>query len=119
VTRRSTDTLAHDDADLVSAIRFIRDHVGTPIRVGDVLKHVPLSRRSLEQRFLTGLGHSPAAEIRRVQLQRAMELLARTDLPVPGVASASGFLHAEVMTRAFQRELGVSPTAYRRQVRAR
>lgn len=119
VTRRSTDTLAHDDPDLVSAIRFIRDHVSRPIHVKDVLKCVPLSRRSLEQRFLDELGRSPAAEIRRVRLQRAMELLARTDLPIPGVASASGFLHPEVMTRVFHRELGVSPTAYRRQTRVR
>jgi LacI family transcriptional regulator len=119
VTRRSTDTLAHDDPDLVSAIRFIREHADKPIHVNDVLELVSVSRRSLEQRFSLELGRSPAAEIRRVHLQRAMELLARTDLPIPEIASAAGFLHPEVMTRAFCREVGRSPSAYRRQSRSR
>ena len=117
VTRRSTDTLAHADPDLVRALRFIREHADQPIRVNDVVETVSVSRRSLEQRFVLELGRSPAAEIRRVHLQRAMELLSRTDLPIPAIASGAGFLHPEVMTRAFCRELGYSPTAYRRQSR--
>lgn len=117
VTRRSTDTLAHNDPDLVSALRFIRDHAHEPIAVKDVVASIAVSRRSLEQRFLKEVGRSPAAEIRQVHLQRAMELLARTDWPIPEVASHSGFLHAEVMTRAFRRELGCSPTEYRRHSR--
>jgi LacI family transcriptional regulator len=117
VTRRSTDTLAHDDPDMVNALRFIREHADQPIRVKSVLEMVAVSRRSLEQRFLLELGRSPAAEIRRVHLQRAMELLSRTDMPIPEIASASGFLHPEVMTRIFRRELGFSPTAYRRRSR--
>jgi LacI family transcriptional regulator len=118
VTRRSTDTLAHDDPDLVAAIRFIREHAHQPIAVKDILKLVPVSRRSLEQRFSEELGRSPATEIRRVHLQRAMELLSRTDMAIPAIASASGFLHPEVMTRAFRRELGVSPTTYRKASRS-
>jgi LacI family transcriptional regulator len=118
VTRRSTDTLAHDDPDLVNALRYIREHAHQPISVEDVLASVVISRRSLEQRFLKEVGRSPAAEIRQVHLQRAMELLTRTDWPIPQVAGASGFLHPEVMTRAFRRELGVSPTGYRRQSRS-
>jgi LacI family transcriptional regulator len=113
VTRRSTDTLAYDDPELVAAIRFIREHADQPIGVKDVLEAVPVSRRSLEQRFLKKVGRSPANEIRRVRLQRCMDLLARTDWPISQVASASGFVHPEVMTRVFHRELGVSPRSYR------
>jgi LacI family transcriptional regulator len=118
VARRSTDTLAHADPDLVTAIRFIREHADQPIRVKDVLERVCVSRRSLEQRFLMELGRSPSAEIRRVHLQRAMDLLSRTDMAIPEIASAAGFLHPEVMTRVFRRELGVTPTGYRRQSRS-
>src|SRR5262249_43073168 len=103
----------------LTAVRFIREHADQPIRVGNVLEQVSVSRRSLEQRLFVEPGRSPAAEIRRVHLPRAMELLTRTELPIPAVASASGFLHPEVMIRAFRREVGVSPTAYRRQARTR
>jgi LacI family transcriptional regulator len=117
VTRGSTDTLAHEDPDLVKALRFIREHADQPIRVKNVLELLSVSRRSLEQRFLLELGRSPAAEIRRMHLQRARELLSRTDMPIGAIAAAAGFVHAEVMTRAFCREFGCPPRVYRRRSR--
>lgn len=115
VVRQSTDTLAHGDQELTAALSFIREHRDKPICVGDVLKVVPLSRRSLELRFMQAIGRSPAQEIRRIHLQRAKELLIRSGLPISQIASASGFARAEVMTRAFRREFGRSPLAFRRQ----
>lgn len=119
IMRRSTDTLAHENIELTAAISYIRDNADKPIRVSDVLKKVPVSRRLLEQRFLQELGRSPAAEIRRMHLQRARELLVKTDLPISRVAWSSGFIHAEVMTRAFRRDIGVSPSTYRKEYRSR
>ena len=51
VTRQSSDVVAIDDADVAAAMRFLRDHAHMPLRVADVLKHVPVSRRALERRF--------------------------------------------------------------------
>lgn len=117
--RQSTDTLAIDDVDVVDALKFVRDHAHEPITVEDVLDAAPVSRRVLEQRFVKYIGRSPAAEIRRAHLDRAKSLLTRTDLAIPRVAAASGFNHPEVMTRVFRRELGTTPTAYRRRHRIR
>jgi len=114
VQRQSSDTFAMEDADLSMALRYIREHAHRPISVTDVLDAVSLSRRALEQRFAKFLGRSPAKEIRRVRLQRAKRLLVETDLPVPVIASQSGFNHPEVMIRAFRREMGISPGQYRR-----
>ena len=118
VVRRSTDTLALDDPDLKAAISFIRENANKPLSVADVLKKVPLSRRMLEYRFLRELGRTPAEEIRLMHLQRARDLLIKTDLPIAKIAIASGFTHPEVMSRAFQRKLGLSPLAFRKQFRA-
>jgi AraC-like DNA-binding protein len=63
------------------------------------------------------LGRSPAAEIRRAHLDHAINLLARTNLPIHQVAAASGFNHNEVMNRVFRREVGMTPSAYRCQAR--
>jgi LacI family transcriptional regulator len=117
VARQSTDTLAYEDAELTAAMSYIRQHADKPISVDDVLRIVSLSRRSLEQRFLQFLGRSPAAEIRRIHLQRAQDLLIRSELPISKIAAVSGFVHPEVMTRAFQREFETSPTKFRKQFR--
>ena len=54
-----------------------------------------------------------------VEVEHAMDLLARTDRPISEVAAASGFNHTEVLNRIFRREVGMTPGAYRRQFRPR
>ncbi|MGH8962366.1 MAG: helix-turn-helix domain-containing protein [Jatrophihabitantaceae bacterium] len=58
---------------------------------------------------------SPAALIRRRRLERAAELLAsrRAITNVESVAQECGFASAEYFSRAFRREFGLSPRAYR------
>ncbi|MDT4974789.1 MAG: hypothetical protein QOG98_547, partial [Pseudonocardiales bacterium] len=58
---------------------------------------------------------SPAARIRSRRLERAAELLsARSVQPhVERVAQQCGFVSAEYFSRAFRREFGLSPRAYR------
>lgn len=116
VTRQSTDTLAVSDPDLVAAVRFIRDHASEPIRVADVLRAVPISRSQLERQFTGILGRTPADEIRRVHLQRAMQLLADTNLSIPKVAAASGYASPEYLAHAFKAETGLSPLKYRNRI---
>lgn len=117
VARQSTDTVAVDDPELARAMQFIRAKATTPIDVTDVLRVVPLSRRLLEQRFKRVFGRSPAAEIRRVRVERAKELLAATDWSMPRIAAAAGFSQTEVMNQVFRRELKLTPSAYRRNSR--
>lgn len=119
IPRRSTDTLAIDNADLAQAIAFIRTHAGESIRVSDVLRRVPFSRRQLEQEFHRVLGRSPAQEIRRMHLQRARRLLAETDLSIPDVAASSGFNSPEHFARSFRAQFGRPPLKYRSLVRGR
>lgn len=119
VSRRSTDTLAIDNVDLAQAVAFIRTNALGPIRVTDVVRRVPFSRRQLEQEFHRVLGRSPAQEIRRVRLDRAARLLAETDLPIPAVSESSGFNSAEHFSRMFKARFGRSPLRYRSLVRGR
>jgi LacI family transcriptional regulator len=117
--RRSTDTLAIDNPALAQAVAFIRTHAAEPIRVSDVVRRVPFSRRQLEQEFQRTLNRSPAQEIRRVHLERARRLLGETDLSIPAVAAASGFGSPEHFARTFKAHCGHSPLKYRSLIRAR
>jgi LacI family transcriptional regulator len=114
VTRQSSDVLAVDDPDVAAALRFIRAEACRGIRVADVLRRVPASRSILERRFKDGLGRSPHAEIRAVQLREAARLLEETDFPLKRVAAQCGIAHMEYLSYLFRREFGVPPGAYRR-----
>jgi LacI family transcriptional regulator len=115
ITCQSTDTLAIEEDLLAAAVRFIKRHSHERIQVTDILREVPLSRRALEKGFQARLGRSPAEEIRRVRVEHAVQLLCDTNWRMPKIAAASGFDRAELLTRAFRRELGTTPTEFRRQ----
>jgi len=116
-TRRSSDMLAIEDADLAAAVRFIREQACAGITVEDVVGRVPLSRRVLESRFERVLGRSPHAEILRVRLERAKQLLTQPGWTLDAIAHRTGFRHGEYLSAVFKRETGLTPGAYRRQHR--
>lgn len=116
VSRQSTDVLAIDDPSVVRALRYIRTHAHHGIVVEDILREVPISRRSLEIQFRTYLGRSPAEEIRRVRLERGRHLLGRRELSVTEIALACGFSNATRFGVAFRKSFGTTPRAFRKTV---
>jgi LacI family transcriptional regulator len=117
-TRQSTDVLAIDDPQTAAAVRFIREQACAGATVSDLLKAVPQSRTVLERKFRKYLGRSPQAEIRNVQIKRARQLLAETDLKLDRIAELCGFEHPEYLSVVFKRETGDTPGQYRRSAHA-
>lgn len=115
VVRRSTDLVAIDDPDVIAAIRFIRENSHRPLRVADVLREVPVSRRWLERRVTAAIGVTLGTEIRRAHLDRARKLLAETSLSITQVAEGSGFSDLRHLEVTFHREFGRTPTQFRRE----
>ena len=117
VSRQSSDVLAIDDPVVAQTVRFLRDSAHLPLRVADVLRAVPVSRRALERRFQAVLDRGLAAEIRRLHVDRAKQLLAESELPMHTIAERCGFSSQYQFSRAFRREAGTTPTAYRAEMR--
>ena len=97
------------------AVRFIREHACEGIDVSDVLRAVPMSRSTMDRRFITILGYSPKDEILRVRLNRAKQLLAETDLPLALIAEKVGVEHVEHFSRIFKNRIGMTASAFRTQ----
>ncbi len=111
--RRSTDTVAVADPDLAFAMRYIRDHACDPLRVEALMEHLTIARRTLEKRFKAEFDRTLHAEIRRVQLHRARELLTTTQLPIPTIASRAGFCDRHIFSKVFRQTFGTPPGQYR------
>jgi LacI family transcriptional regulator len=113
--RRSSDVLAINNQDVIAAVRFIKERAHLPLGVDDVLREIPLSRRSLERQFRECLGCGIAEEIRRVHVERGQRLLLETDSSLPLIAEQSGFTSARQMMDVFRRDVGLSPHEFRKQ----
>lgn len=115
--RLSTDSLAVEDSELAAALRYIRQHACDPIQVSDVLSVIPLSRSTLENKFKKILGRTIHAEIRRIQLEKAKNLLSETNLALDVVASRVGIQTIQYLTTLMHKEIGTTPAKYRRLAR--
>lgn len=115
--RQSSDVCAIDDAEIATALRYIRERACEGISVGEVLHVVPLSRRMLEHRFVKLVGRTPHAEIIRIRMERASRLLRETSLSLTEIANRAGFADANYLSVAFKRQMGVAPRTYRAEMR--
>lgn len=73
-----------------------------------------LSRTALAERFREAMGDTPLAHLRTLRLQAAMRLLGSTEQTLEQVAQAVGYQDAFSFSKAFKREVGVSPREFRR-----
>jgi LacI family transcriptional regulator len=115
VTRQSSDVLAIRDQEVAAAMKFIRERACDGISVDDVVATVPVSRSTLERRFIKGVGRSIKAEINKVRIRRIKELLINTDYKLGAIANKVGFAHAEYMSVLFREAVGVTPGQYRKE----
>lgn len=113
IVRRSSEFLALDDMEVSTAIEFIRSHCSRPITVTDIVDNATMSRKSLEKRFKSVVGHSIAHEIRLSRMRHAQHLLTSTTLSIVDVAVRSGFDSTSGFIRAFREHTGVTPAEYR------
>jgi LacI family transcriptional regulator len=117
VTRQSTDILAIEDRLVAEAVQIIRRRACDGLLVETVARQLAVSRSSLERRFEAVLKRSPKAEMLRVQLDRATELLAWTELSIATIAERSGFASAKYFSETFHRRSGMTAQEYRRRYR--
>jgi transcriptional regulator GlxA family with amidase domain len=64
--------------------------------------------------FKQSVANTPHGYLMRRRLERTMELLAGTDLPLSEIALALGFSDQSHCARRFRQHLGISPREYRR-----
>ncbi|MBS1893924.1 MAG: GlxA family transcriptional regulator [Actinobacteria bacterium] len=71
------------------------------------------SERHLSRLFKDQLGLTPAQYVETVRMEAARAMLEVSDAPLAVIAEEAGLSSAETMRRAFARELGITPNAYR------
>jgi LacI family transcriptional regulator len=114
VSRRSTDSLAIDDPDVVAGLLFIRRHATEGIGISDVCSVVSMAPSSFRGQFKRLVGRTIHDEIQRVRIEHAKQLLISTDWPLKQVAKQSGFSSARYLATVMHSCTGLSPSDFRR-----
>lgn len=115
---RPSATATRRDEVYTKALRVISERFsGTDLTVIDVAQEIQISRRGLQQIFAER-GKSFREELRSARMARAAELVLRTPGPTE-VAHKVGYRYENHLARAFEEQIGVSPSVLRRALTAR
>ena len=115
VTRESTNLITTKDVQVHLALTFIHSNLNRKIQVSDVLQHVPVSRRLLEQRFLKATGKSIYQYISEQRIDHFARLLLETDEPIGNLAARMDEPDPKSLSRRFKELKGCTPSEYRKQ----
>jgi transcriptional regulator GlxA family with amidase domain len=99
---------------LTDVLAWARDHLDESLTVTALARRAHQAPRTFARRFTETTGTTPLRWLHHQRVQFAQELMERTDLPVEEVARRAGFGTPAVLRRHFGRDLGTTPTAYRR-----
>ena len=78
-----------------------------------------MERRTLQNYFRRVIDRPIAAEIRRLRIERAKRELVQSDRRLSDIARDTGFGESIRMCEVFRREVGMTPSEYRKQRQGR
>jgi transcriptional regulator GlxA family with amidase domain len=89
------------------------EHLDEGLSLAALAKQANVSPRTFSRRFSADTGLTPMQWVLRARIDRARELLERSDLSITQIAEATGLGSDTNLRRHFGSIVGTSPTAYR------
>lgn len=102
-----------DEKLIQNAIRLVEDNISNAdFSVEDLSHELGMSRVHLYKKLLSLTGKAPLEFIRSIRLQRAAQLLEKSQLTVAEVAYKVGFNNPKYFTKYFKDEFNMLPSMY-------
>ena len=99
---------------LRAAIGYIHDHIQESLELRSISRVAGLSEFHFARLFKAATGDSPFQFVTRTRMQRAKDLLRKTQLPVFEIAGRVGYQKPSHFSGRFRAIVGCSPNAYRK-----
>lgn len=114
VTRNSTDIYASQDDYVATVLDFIHKNIDQNLLVDHIVKEVPMSRRSLEKRFVEVTGLPIYKYIFKLRIEKLAQRLVSSEMSVFEIALEMGLSDSKNIARQFRQVMGCTPLEYRR-----
>src|SRR5262249_25122096 len=92
---------------------YVEVHLGESIDLSMLAGVAGLSVHHFARQFKQSAGVTPHIYLTQKRVERAQEMLARTDLPLSYIAYAAGFSDQSHLARHFRQMLGATPREFR------
>lgn len=102
-----------EDPMLTATLQAIHDYPERDWNLDSLARHVSVSRSTLSHRFVSQMSESPIRYLTRWRMHIAASYLRDTALSVEQIAQRVGYQTPFSLSKAFTREFGLAPSAYR------
>ena len=92
---------------------YMADNYGTAIQIEEMAKKIGFSPAHFSRLFKSVIGDSPYQFLMRYRVERAAEMLSKTNDPLIDIALACGFADQPHLTRIFKKFRGTTPKSWR------
>ena len=92
---------------------YIQENYTEAFSLTDLAERCGLNPSYFSRAFKEATGHSPFAYIHQIRIQKACQLLKRSDSPILDVAFAVGYNNISFFNRYFRKIMKMSPREYR------
>ncbi len=117
--RLSTPKIVDYDKQFMEKLMaYLEKHVSdSDLRIEDMASAVAMNRTTLFTKLKSITGMSPVDFVRHLRMQRAIEMVAKSEEPFAQIAYSIGFTDQRYFSRVFKKETGMTPSEYRQQAR--
>lgn len=98
---------------------WIASHLREDLCVERLAEQVNMTARTFARAYVSKVKRTPARSVEAMRLEAACGMLEAGDMPLKRIAAACGIGDEQNLRRAFQRQFGVNPLAYRARFAAR
>ncbi len=96
------------------SVELMRARLSEDISLDELAAEARLSPFHFSRMFKRSVGVPPRVYLTQLRVEKACELLERTELPVTEIAREVGYSSSQVLARVFMQHKGMSPSDYRR-----
>jgi YesN/AraC family two-component response regulator len=105
-----------DQEMMEQLMQYLESHISDQdLKIEDMADAVNLGRTVFYGKIKSIVGMAPFDFLRHIRMQRAEDLISRSQMNISEVAYAVGFTDPKYFTKCFKKETGMTPTEYRDQ----
>ena len=111
-----TENMAKPDVSevLQRAVTFICENLEKDLSVKRISRHINVSKSVLYSKFHARFHCTLGEYINKQRIEKSVELLRNTNLPMEEIAQACGFSSASYFTKTFKKLRGTTPLKFRK-----
>lgn len=111
-----THALTSRNGYIAEIVKYINEHISTPITLTEISEHVHLSKEYTAKLFKKEMGATTTEFIHETKMKMAKDLIFFDKISLLDISTQLRYFNYSYFTRTFKKFFGYAPAEYRKKV---